>query len=83
MARAKVFMHGGSQAVRLPKEFRFEVAEVDVRKEGDAVILEPPRTSKPTPEELTAFWSALDALNDEDLIPERDQPPFSEREFGG
>ena len=50
MARAKIFKHGGSQAVRLPKEFRFEVDEVDVRKEGDAVILEPPKRKKRTPE---------------------------------
>ena len=40
-ARAKVFMHGGSQAVRLPKAFRFEGSEVSIRREGDAVVLEP------------------------------------------
>jgi antitoxin VapB len=40
-ATAKVFMHGGSQAVRLPKEFRFEGTEVRIRKVGDKVILEP------------------------------------------
>ena len=38
---AKVFMSGTSQAVRLPKDFRFEVDEVRIRKEGDVVILEP------------------------------------------
>jgi antitoxin VapB len=38
---AKLFMHGRSQAVRLPKEFRFPGKEVRVRKEGDKVILEP------------------------------------------
>ena len=40
-ATAKIFSHGGSQAVRLPKAFRFEGTEVSVRKDGDAVILEP------------------------------------------
>jgi antitoxin VapB len=40
-ARAKVFQNGRSQAVRLPKEFRFEGDEVSIRREGDAVILEP------------------------------------------
>ena len=40
-ARAKLFENGRSQAVRLPKEFRFEGDEVIIRKEGDAVILEP------------------------------------------
>lgn len=41
MATAKLFSNGRSQAVRLPKEFRFEGSEVSVRREGDAVILEP------------------------------------------
>ena len=41
MATAKLFRNGRSQAVRLPKEFRFEGGEVSVRREGDAVILEP------------------------------------------
>ena len=41
MATAKLFSNGRSQAVRLPKEFRFEGGEVSVRREGDAVILEP------------------------------------------
>jgi len=39
--RAKVFWTGRSQAVRLPKEFRFASDTVLVRREGDAVILEP------------------------------------------
>jgi antitoxin VapB len=36
---AKIFMNGRSQAVRLPKEFRFECDEVYVQKSGDKVIL--------------------------------------------
>jgi antitoxin VapB len=39
--RAKVFWSGRSQAVRLPKEFRFETEEVAIRREGSSVILEP------------------------------------------
>ena len=39
--RAKVFWSGRSQAVRLPKEFRFEGDTVLVRRQGNAVILEP------------------------------------------
>ncbi len=39
--RAKLFWNGRSQAVRLPKEFRFEGGEVEIRREGNAVILEP------------------------------------------
>jgi len=39
--KAKLFMNGHSQAVRLPKEFRFEGTEVEIRSEGNTVILEP------------------------------------------
>jgi len=40
--RAKLFWTGRSQAVRLPKECRFDTDEVLVRREGRRVILEPP-----------------------------------------
>ncbi len=43
MRTAKLFRNGRSQAVRLPKEFRFEGEELSIRREGDAVILEPLR----------------------------------------
>lgn len=43
MGTAKLFRNGRSQAVRLPKEFRFEGAEVAIRREGERVILEPVR----------------------------------------
>ena len=39
--RAKVFLNGGSQAVRLPKEFRFAGTEVLVEKRGNSVVLTP------------------------------------------
>lgn len=41
MEFAKIFRHGGSQAVRLPKDFRFDSTEVRIRRHGAAVILEP------------------------------------------
>lgn len=46
MKTAKVFTHGHSQAVRLPKEFRFNVDEVYIEKSGEGVILMP---KKPDP----------------------------------
>jgi antitoxin VapB len=52
MATAKLFWSGRSQAVRLPKEFRFEGHEVRVRRHGNAVILEP----------LAEDWSWLDSI---------------------
>jgi antitoxin VapB len=38
---AKLFSNGRSQAVRLPREFRFEGDEVRIRRLGDGVLLEP------------------------------------------
>ena len=59
---AKLFTHGGSQAVRLPKAFRFEGTEVSIRKEGNAVILEPAKR------DWKAFWAEIDRLRgDEEL----------------
>ncbi|MGY6708635.1 MAG: antitoxin [Rhizobiaceae bacterium] len=49
---AKVFWSGRSQAVRLPKEFRFEGEEVRIRRRGSAVILEP----------LAEDWAWLDQV---------------------
>jgi antitoxin VapB len=64
---AKLFMHGRSQAVRLPKEFRFEGTEVRVSKVGDRVILEP--LKKPSID-LDKFWAELDALGAGDFLPD-------------
>lgn len=41
MTFAKIFQHGGSQAVRLPKAFRFEGTEVLIEKHGADVVLTP------------------------------------------
>ena len=41
MQTAKVFSSGRSQAVRIPKEFRFDTEEVFINRVGDAVILTP------------------------------------------
>lgn len=38
---ARVFQSGNSQAVRLPREFRLDVHEVEISREGDAIILRP------------------------------------------
>jgi antitoxin VapB len=51
---AKVFQSGNSQAVRLPKDFRFEVDEVEVSREGDALILRPRS-------DATRRWASLHA----------------------
>jgi antitoxin VapB len=81
--RAKLFQHGGSQAVRLPKAFRFEGTEVLIRKEGGAVILEPAPAKRRRPrtkEEMAAFWAEVDSHGDADF-PDRDQPLAEERDW--
>ena len=40
-ATMRIFWSGRSKAVRLPKRFRFDVAEVTIRREGERIILEP------------------------------------------
>lgn len=73
-AIAKVFMNGRSQAVRLPKEFRFETAEVTVERMGDAIVLRPHAESR------SAWWarleSAIDAFDGMPEQIEREQSPL-------
>ena len=68
-ARAKLFLHGRSQAVRLPKEFRFEGTEVYVRRVGADVVL----SSQPK----ASMQNLLDALDEFEpgFVMERAQPP--------
>jgi antitoxin VapB len=71
---AKLLMHGRNQAVRLPKEFRFEGSEVRVSKVGDRVILEP---LKRQPIDIEAWFARLDKLGARDFLPDGipDDPP--------
>ncbi len=77
---AKLFMHGRSQAVRLPKEFRFEGTEVRVSRVGDKVILEPMETP---PFDVDALWAKLDAMGARDFLPDGlpDDPPVEPENF--
>ena len=72
---AKIFMHGRSQAVRLPKEFRLPGKEVRVRRDGNKLILEPI-----APVDIDAWLAKLDAFSNgdrEEFIPNgREQPPM-------
>ncbi|MBV9570396.1 MAG: AbrB/MazE/SpoVT family DNA-binding domain-containing protein [Alphaproteobacteria bacterium] len=74
MTTAKLFKTGRSQAVRLPKEFRFEGKEVRIRREGNGVLLEPMK--KPT-RDWQAFWREIDRLVDGKFMEQgRQQPPM-------
>jgi antitoxin VapB len=67
--RAKLFQTGRSQAVRLPKEFRFTGTEVRIRKAGDAIVLEPLET------DVHAWFQALDSFREEPFMKEGRQQP--------
>jgi antitoxin VapB len=74
MQRAKLFMNGGSQAVRLPKEFGFsDMSSVYIHKCGNKIILEPTQYS----------WASLRkgiAMLPDDFSFERDAPDYSKKE---
>ena len=74
-AVAKLFRNGRSQAVRLPREFRFEGTEVSVRRDPETgdVILSPRRT-------LKEFFELLDSLGPvPDFMKDRRDPPPQKR----
>jgi antitoxin VapB len=73
MTIAKLFTHGGSQAVRLPKEFRFEGSQVHVRRVGSEVVL-----SALAPQGMQALIEALDAF-EPGVHVKREQPAPDER----
>jgi antitoxin VapB len=67
-ADARLFWNGRSQAVRLPKEFRFEGDRVRVTRMGAGVLIEPmPSSKKETPEEM---FARMDAMGGDPIFPE-------------
>jgi antitoxin VapB len=75
MTTAKLFMNGGSQAVRLPKEFNFpsKMTGVHIHRCGNKIILEPTKYS------WENLKKGIDMLPD-DIELERSSPDYSERE---
>ena len=71
---AKVFRSGNSQAVRLPKEFRFDVDEVEISREGDAVVLRPRSNSVERWQRLRAALET--GFSDDFMADGRQQPPM-------
>ena len=73
---AKLFRNGRSQAVRLPREFRFEGDEVRIRQMGDGVLLEPRIT------EVRQWFAELDRYKTSFMKKEtRQQPQTPRREI--
>jgi antitoxin VapB len=75
MQTAKLFQNGQSQAVRLPKSFRFEGTEVTIKHVGEGILLLPLKHS------ATQLLSLLESV-DEAVDLERNQPLESDaRDF--
>jgi len=70
---AKLFMNGRSQAVRLPKEFRFEGKEVRIERSGDKIILMSKSTNKkPTWDE---YFAQKPRVPKDFMSDRKDEPP--------
>lgn len=68
---AKLFKIGRSQAVRLPREFRFEGDRVRVRRAGRGVLIEPMFT------DVAAWFAEPDRLASEPFMPDAGQQPVT------
>jgi len=73
MKIAKLFQNGQSQAVRLPKEFRFEGDEVYIKKSGNVIILLPMKNP------WSPLLNSLDKFSS-DFMDTREQPDQQNRE---
>ncbi len=74
MNTAKIFRSGNSQAVRLPKDFQFDVSEVEIYRRGDEVIL------RKKLQNLSRVFDLLTDMSADFMEGGRNQPPIQERE---
>ena len=73
MKTAKVFKSGNSQAVRIPREFHLDDDEVEIRRRGSALVLEPRKRS------WTPLFESLDKFTDDFMREGRKQPALQKR----
>ena len=73
MKTAKVFRSGNSQAVRIPKEFHLEGREVEIRRQGQSLILRPRQHS------WAALIESLNKFTDDFMEQGRRQSPTQDR----
>ena len=74
MTFARVFQSGNSQAVRLPKEFRLDVEQVEIFRQGDDIVL------RQKPADASAIFDLLASLPDDFRASGRDDTAPQERE---
>ncbi len=74
MTYARVFQSGNSQAVRLPKEFRLNVDQVEIFRQGNDIVL------RQSPPSAAAVFDLLASLPADFMADGRIDPPAQERE---
>ncbi len=74
MTMARIFQSGNSQAVRLPKEFRFDAEQVEIFRRGNEVVL------RESPANAAAVFDLLASLPNDFMANGRDDTPPQERE---
>lgn len=80
--RAKLFRNGRSQAVRLPKEFRFEGSEVRIRNVPGGVLLEQVEPQRKPFKTASELFERLAAFGGDPIFPDgREQPEMQERDW--
>jgi antitoxin VapB len=80
--RAKLFRNGRSQAVRLPKEFRFEGSEVRIRHVPGGVLLEQVEPERKPFKTASELFERLAAFGGDPIFPDgREQPEMQERDW--
>ena len=75
MPIAKVFKSGNSQAIRLPKEFRLQVSQVELVRQGDDILIRQPRARS-----LASAFQALASMPEDFFAESRVDSPPQERE---
>jgi len=70
MAIAKVFKSGNSQAIRLPKEFRLTVTQVELVRQGEDILIRQPKKLT-----LMDAYNAFAGIADDFLKDGRKDPP--------
>ena len=74
MSYARVFKSGNSQAVRLPKEFRFDAEKVEIFRRGDEIVL------RAKPANASLIFDALASLPQDLFAEKRDDTPPQRRD---
>ena len=75
MEKAKIFINGHSQAVRIPKKYRFNVKEVKVSQLGKSIVL------SPISEGWKQLFNNISTIPNNDFLQERNDTPPQERKY--